>query len=131
MLLEQQDIESKDAERATARKALTRQMKDMGPEYHARGKLCVYLDDDYFLVGMDELNLTLWEDRKKIGKNPRMLGYFSRLSHLLAAYLEKRVNNASSTDLTELIDVVTRVEGRIKALDGAMIVPAPGGTDDA
>jgi hypothetical protein len=130
MLREAEAIENQDAERARARKIIDRQMGGMGQGYTERVKLCVYLDDDYFIVGMDELNLTLWRDRSETQQNPKLLGYYPRLNHLLKAYLEKRVNNASSLKLEELIAVVTKVNDAIDALDGAMIVPVPQGADD-
>lgn len=115
--------EERDAERARSQRLLAQTIKGMGALERIR--LCVFLDEDYFIVGMDALNLTLWRRSPKPGAGHRLLGYFPKLTHLLGVYLEHRVNTAASLKVQELIAVVERAEAAIRTLDGQEIVPVP------
>ena len=123
-LRKREAFEQQDAERHRAKKILAREMKGMGTNVK---KLCVFLDDDYFIVGMDDMNLTLF--KVKEGR-PKLLGYFPKLAHLLSTYLEHRINTAALTKTSELIALLAHVEASIKALEGKKLVPVPAGSED-
>lgn len=87
-------------------------------------KLCIFLDKDFFFTGLDDLDYALYRKGAR-GQGHKLLGYFSRLEHVMRWFVEHAVLQGDDLSVKALCARLERIEDAIRALEGKEIEPVP------